>query len=165
MRRTIWPMTRFFSTVRPGRPSVRTRTSPRLKALIGPRWLNKARRVRPALKDRLVRKAPPDRPGTPPTSGHKGSTYAAVRKSHKFKMARLVLRVRLGLMVRLAPAYTLFPYTTLFRSRFFSTVRPGRPSVRTRTSPRLKALIGPRWLNKARRVRPALKDRLVRKAP
>src|SRR5207249_87119 len=99
MRRTIWPMTRFFSTVRPGRPSVRTRTSPRLKVLIGPRWLNKARRVRLALKDRLVRKAPPGRPFLKAYSAPSALPARHARRAsevHMVQLARLVRRDRKG---------------------------------------------------------------------
>src|SRR5947208_3198634 len=168
MRRTTWPMTRFFSTVRPGRPSARTPTSPRLKALIGLRWLNKARRVRPALKGRLVRKAPPGRPvrnARAPALAPNGRTVRPLPTGHKNQLAHQLLRGRRGRNDLICSSQgalrritSLFPYTTLFRP-------PGRPSARTPTSPRLKALIGLRWLNKARRVRPALKGRLVRKAP
>src|SRR5205823_1320478 len=97
MRRITWLMTRFFSTVRPGLPSARTPTSPRLKALIGLRWLNKARLVRPALNGRLVRNAPPCRLSLHdalPILVLKGRKVQSVPKGHKVQLARLVLRDR-----------------------------------------------------------------------
>src|SRR5205814_860827 len=99
MRRITALVTRFYTTVRPGRPSARTPTSPRLKALIGLRWLNKARRVRPALKGRLVRKAPPGRRADEHKSAPQSLKHRELRplpEDHKVQLARLVLRGRRG---------------------------------------------------------------------
>src|SRR5437773_1901217 len=92
-------MTLFFSTAPTGRPSVRSRTSPRLKPPIALCPYTTLFRARPVLKDLLVRKAPPGRPVPKAWSAPlvlKGRKVQPVPKGHKVQLARLVPQEHTG---------------------------------------------------------------------
>src|SRR5256885_1784933 len=99
MRRITWLMTRFFSTV--GRESVGEGKRVDLggRPIIEKQRLNKARRVRPALKYRLVRKEAPGRQVRMQESDalrHNKGTVVQACTLQNFQLARLVLRDRRG---------------------------------------------------------------------